>query len=152
MPERKGKRKFFRELPALHMGPEGAAQPCRVSRAALKFLEKALVQRRIGSKLPRLFLLHWEAPRPGRGLDRRRPRPPASGLLREVHDSPREATPVGRTGGWSAAWDPGRGCVGLRLADSRKQKRRPARGGETVCVSGKSPLCWGSGTWVQMDR
>ena len=33
----------------------------------------------------------------------------------------------------------GRGYLGLRLADPGKEKGRPARGWETVCVSGEKP-------------
>lgn len=47
------------------MGPGGAAQACHTSKAALKFLEQGLVHRRIGNRLHRLFLLHWEVPVPG---------------------------------------------------------------------------------------
>lgn len=96
VPGRKGERNFSRELPAPCMGPEGAAQLCPASTAALKFLEQGLGQRRTRNTLHRLFLLPWEAPGPGRGpgmgLGRRKPGPAASGMLGR-------ATPEGGTMG-----------------------------------------------------
>lgn len=106
-----------------------------------------MVQRRIGNRLPRLFLLLWEAPRPGRGLDRRQPRPPASGLLSQVQDSPREATPEGRTEGWSAAWGPRGGCLGLSTQVGRFQKAEKEAGkglGDSLC-EWKKPSMLGFG-------
>lgn len=67
IPEKKGKRHFSRELPTPCMGPGGAARACPTSKAALKFLEQGLVQRRIGNRLHRFSLLRWEVSGPERG-------------------------------------------------------------------------------------
>lgn len=55
--------------------------------------------------------------RPARGLDRRRPRPPASGLLSQAQDSPIQTTPEGRTDGVGS-------CLGCKGWVSRAQHSR----------------------------
>ena len=67
------------------MAPGGAAQHCCVSRVALKFLELVLVQRKVGNRLHRLFLLHLGAPGLGRRLQGRQLRPPDWSLLSAPH-------------------------------------------------------------------
>lgn len=130
------------------MGPEGAAQPCRASREALKFLEQSLVQRRVGNRLHRLLLPCWEAPGQDR-LGRRKPRPPASSLLGQARGSPHtQATPEDGTDGWSAAWGAG-GCLG-RVGRFWKAEREASHGaGDSLCEWRKALWPGIQGTWAQ---
>lgn len=154
MPEKRGERHFSRELPTPCMGPGGAAQACHTSKAALKFLEQGLVQRRIGNRLHRLFLLHWEVPVPGGGWVAGGPglqhqacsvRP---GLPHTVH--PRRWHTG--TQGWSAAWGPGVFKT-PDLAWQTLEGREEGQQGESRLSVGlkESFPVWDSGTWVQMD-
>ena len=88
MPEKNGEKKCFQGAATPCMGPGGTAQPGHTSKAALKFLEQGLVQKRIRGRLHRFFLLRWEGPGP-------KPRPPASGLLRQAWGSPTQAIHTG---------------------------------------------------------
>lgn len=133
----KGK-KTFRELPAPRMGPGGAALPCRASRAALKFLEKALVQRRIGNRLPGSSFCPGRRPgQEGAGQEKAsRLRPAQSGPGR-AHT----ATPEGRTEEYAAAWGPGVGSrtphSGWQIAGGRQGGQQGA--GRQSVLSGKKP-------------